>query len=787
MELSFRRSILILIKFMKLILALFFLFFPFFALCQISGKVQDAETGEWLSGVRIYVNNQKSTVQSNSYGFFSINAKLSDTLNFYSVGYKRLQYVLDAKDFKTKDIVNIYKLPQEEIKLDEVTVLANRQELFNKSEMSKLSLSLADIKSIPMILGEKDPIKALQFLPGIQEISEGSASLSVRGGSADQNLMILDDATVYNANHLFGFFSTFNADPIIKIDAYKGAYPAQYGGRLSSIIDVKMREGNKKEFSVEGGIGLISSRLLLEGPLKTDKASFLIAARRTYADQLILPFQSEREKTAYHFGDINIKLNTTLNSKNTLHLSSYAGKDRFYQKNKIPRRESFLLNDVNLDWSNITLTTRWNKIYNDRLFHNASLVYSQYDMNFGESTDQDYLDPSRFESLSLNSGIRDFSSKIDYEYFLSNAVQIKWGGILTQHYFRPREFSYESSRGLDPIVNNSIRSSNLEGAVYGNISGDFSKIFYKLGARISYFENLNKPQLEPRFVIGYNVIHSQSLSISYARMNQFLHLISNTGNGLPTDVLIPSTVNLPRGRSDIIGFSYTHHFNSTWNFVFDSYYKWIKGNIAYRNGASFLGIGTGAGNEPFEWEDNLVQGQSWNYGYEFLIQKSKGRFTGFAGYTLAWSISQFDELNDGKPFYNNQDRRHILETSLVYQLRDRMKLSTNFIFASGNALTVADGVFFTKDKFSDYLELYSGFNRFRAENTHRLDLGLNLKSKKNNSSWDFSIYNVYFRKNPYQYTSREVLNSVDRTKTVFIARQWLLPIIPSVTYNFKLR
>lgn len=328
---SFRRS---LFTKMKRILTISFLFISTFTVGQISGKIQDKDTGEWLTGVRVSIENSRSNIQSNNYGFFSMNANLSDTLSFYYVGYEKLQYVIKASDFNLKDTIQTYRLHKEEIGLREVTVLAKRQELFNNKEMSKLSLSAADIKSLPMILGEKDPIKALQILPGIQEISEGSASLSVRGGSADQNLMILDEAIVYNANHLFGFFSTFNADPIVKIDAYKGAFPAQYGGRLSSIIDVKMREGNKKEFNIEGGIGLISSRILIEGPLKKDKASFLIAARRTYADWLIVPFQNEREKTSYFFGDINLKLNTSLNAKNTIHFSSYAGKDNYFQKTK---------------------------------------------------------------------------------------------------------------------------------------------------------------------------------------------------------------------------------------------------------------------------------------------------------------------------------------------------------------------------------------------------------------------------------------------------------------------
>lgn len=751
---------------------------------QQFGFIKEKDSGETLIGVTI--KNLKSGFASisNNYGYFSIKAQISDVIRFSMVGFKDTTIV-------TNEILNnkpqLIYLQRVDFYLKEL-VVTNKEENYSSGfESGKIHLSSNQIKQIPMLLGEKDPIKALQFFPGIQEISEGSSSISVRGGALGQNLMILDEATVYNANHLFGVFSTFNADPIKQMDAYKSGFPSQYGGRLSSIIDVRMREGNSEKIKISGGIGLISSRLLIEGPIKKSKSSFLISGRRTYLDQILIPFQSELEKTGYNFFDLNAKLNFVINPTNSIFISTYIGKDIFYQRNKIPRRNSFLLNNTNLNWGNLTSTVRWNKIYNSKFFQNLSFIYTKYNMNFGENTSQDYLSPPRFENINMVSTIEDFSIKLDFDYFLNNNQQIKWGTILTRHYFSPRELAYQSSRSFESFSSNAIKTLSLESAAYFNLIGKKSRIFYTLGARLGYFQNPQYITPEPRIVFGYNINSSNSISSSYTRMNQFLHLISNTGNGLPTDVWIPSSKNLTKASSDMISLSYNSDVTKKYNIVIESYYKWIFGNTAYKSGTNFLGIGQGINLEPFKYENSLLQGKSWNYGYEFMVQKKLGKLTGFAGYTLAWSIAQFDDLNEGKPFFNRQDRRHVIEATAFYHLKKRVKMSSNFIFASGNALSFPNGIFFREDRFNNYLEIFSSPNNFRAESYHRLDLAILLETKKAKGSWEFSVYNLYNRKNPYNYDLNNNNNNQNRTQNVGITRQWLIPVLPSITYNFKIK
>jgi hypothetical protein len=771
------------VKTLQLIFIFTIIFFEqSYSFAQIHGYVLSSESNEKLEGVTIQNLSTMNISFSNNYGYFSIIGKRNDTLKFSYIGYEELNFLSDS--------INIKKPIEIELKrakntLESVIVKAKVDELYTSKSMGKVHLTAKSIKEIPMLLGEKDPIKALQFLPGIQEISEGSSSISVRGGEVDQNLLLLDEATVYNANHLFGFFSTFNADPIKEMNAYKGAFPAQYGGRLSSIIDVKMREGNNKKFAVEGGIGLISSRVMIEGPIKKNSSSFLISGRRTYADVLILPFQSERSKTSYHFGDLNSKVNFKLNAKNDIYFSAYTGKDIFYEKNKIPRRESFLLNNTSLEWGNITVSSRWNKIYSQKLFQNLSLIYTKYQMKYLENTTQDYLNPPRIEDFEMHSGIEDYSLKFDFDYYPYSDLSIKWGGILTQHQFSPRKLKYSTSENEPPFENNSTEVRNLEGAGYINFIGKHHKFFYETGLRLSYYQTPSQVSPEPRILVGYSMSPKQTLSFSYSKMNQYLHLISNTGNGLPTDVWIPSNRNLNKSSADILSLSLNIKPNDTYSLVFETYYKWIFGNTAYKSGVSFLGIGQGKPDTPFQWENSLTQGRAWNYGYEVGLQKSKGKLTGFAGYTLAWSISKFADINNGEPFYNRQDRRNILEMSLLYRMNKRLSLSSNVIFASGNALPLPNGVFFKEDRYNNYLEAYGGINSFRAENYHRVDLGLLLKSKKGNASWEFGVYNAYNRKNPYSYEISDKIDNNSRQQNVKIKRQWLLPVLPSITYNFK--
>ena len=753
-------------------------------LCQVSGYIVDGASKEKLQFVTIKNLSANTSSISNKYGFFSIGAQLEDSLEFTTIGFRPLILKINSS--------NQLKKPQNVILntsvflLDDITILGRKESVLNETEPGKIYLPSNLIKELSMLLGEKDPIKALTFLPGIQEVSEGSSAISVRGGNVNQNLLLLDEAVVYNANHLFGFFSTFNADPINYIEAYKGPFPAQYGGRLSSIIDVRMREGNKDKLKVEGGIGLISSRMLLEGPIKKNLSSFIISARRTYLDLLINPFQSQREKTSYYFGDLNIKINQKINEKNDFFLSFYMGTDDFYQKNKIPRRGNFLINNTLLNWGNKTITARWNKIYSPKLFQNTSFLYTNYKMGYTENTKQDYLSPPRFQEVKLESGIKDYSVKTDFDYFWSNRIILKAGLQGTFHIFNPRDFYYESSRAEESFINNSKVFQNFDIGSYMSLKQNFEKYIIESGLRLSYFNSNSPVRFEPRIMLLRRIGNHKTVSISYSRMNQYLHQISNTGNGLPTDAWIPSSLSLKPSSSDIISFSLFAPLLKGVNLSFETYYKWIKGNTEYKSGVNFLGVGQGAATTPFSRENSLTQGNAWNYGYELSIQKTKGKLTGFGGYTLAWAINKFEDLNNSKPFYSRQDRRHILEFSLQYKLSVKNLFSGNFFFATGNPLSIPSKVFFREDRYTNYLEAYSGINTFRAENSHRLDLSYTHFMKTGKNSIEFGLYNAYFRKNPYNYETKNIYNLTDRTQKVIIERSWLFPIIPSITFNFKI-
>jgi hypothetical protein len=749
------------------------------AKAQLFGFVKDSSSKETISGATVSLILSKKQVQTNDYGFFSLSMSTEyDTIVVRYSGYNTFKTCV--KNFYNQSRFDISLLPNS-IHLQEITV--RDISLFQAKSPGKIKLSGNQIRNMPLLLGEKDPLKAFQSLPGIQEVSEGSAAYTVRGGGKDQNLILLDEAVVYNANHLFGFFSTFNADPIQHAEIYKSTFPAQYGGRLSSVLDVKMREGNKEKYKLEGGIGVISSRLLVEGPISRGKSSFLVAARRTYADLLLVPLQSEREKTGYNFMDVNAKINFELSKNSRLFFSLYSGSDIFYQKNKIPRREHFLINNTKLNWKNTTLTTRWNKVLGPKYFLNISLLYSKYYMNYQESTEQDYYSPPRFNRINLYSDIQDFSVKIDNDYSLSPNLQIRWGLKHTHYRFIPRNFYYHSNRiGEENLEFNAAHEKVNENAGFLNLTGQSKSWYYDLGLRLALYKG--KSYLEPRIMVGKRLSSRFQVSTSYSRMNQFIQLVSNTGNGLPTDIWIPSTGKINPSSAHLLNLNLSYNLPSNWNITFDTYYKWLFGNNDYKSGVSFLGITNLGKQKTFLWEDIITQGKSWNYGYELAIEKQYKRIEVFAGYTLAWSIGKFKDLNQGKPFYTRQDRRHTFEISTKFKINTKFSANATFALLTGYPISFPNAVYFRKDPSYNYLEVYSAYNNFRTENYHRADIGIIWSRKK--SSWDLSVYNVYNRKNPYSYRLENKFDIGNRTFIPTLSRQWLLPILPSITYNFKL-
>jgi hypothetical protein len=704
----------------------------------IAGYIRDSVSKEPLIGVTVQLNNMNLFTQSNHYGFFRIAfQKETSFLKISMVGYStKMAFLPIQKD----SILNI--LLQEDTKtLEAVEVKAFQENESQKNQMSSIVLSKAQIKQMPLIFGEKDPLKALQLLPGVAGGTEGTSGFYVRGGGSDQNLLLLDEAIVYNANHLFGFFSTFNADPIKQVELYKGAFPARYGGRLSSVVDVQMREGNKQSFHGEGGIGLISSRLTIEGPVRKNKynssrSSFLISGRRTYADLLTRPFFLKSSTISYYFYDINAKFNSEINQNNHLFLSFYQGNDNLETKEIRTRQTNQQVNLTNLGWGNYTSVLRWNHVFSKNIFSNFSAIYTKYHFKLNDSFEKMLNTQSSVEKLEFTSNVADISLKTDFDYYHSEKFSAKWGGLFTLHQFDPRKISLSFSPNSEQnIVNSAAKISNIESGVYFETALPLkNNLTLNIGGRESFFISSKKLKFnfEPRISVHQIFSKKQSIQASYARMNQYIHLVSNTGGGLPTDLWIPSTQAIRPVQSDQIAISYTKdNLINGVSLTFESYYKWLKNVITYKDSASFLDLNIIKSSKNIEWENDLTAGKGWSYGYELFLQKKTGKLTGSLGYTLAWSIQQFNDLNAGKPFYSSQDRRHNFEMTASYPINKHIRLSSNAIFMSGNALSVPNGTYFLQDQGTDNLLYYNTRNGFRAESYHRLDVSLQFYKKKN--------------------------------------------------------
>ncbi|MFO8055363.1 MAG: TonB-dependent receptor plug domain-containing protein [Bacteroidales bacterium] len=641
---------------------------------------------------------------------------------------------------------------------------------------------------IPALLGEKDVMKVLQLMPGVQSGSESSTGLYVRGGGADQNLILLDDAPVYNANHLFGFFSVFNGDALKSIELTKGGFPARYGGRLSSVLDITMKEGNKRDFTGEAGVGLISSRLLLEGPLRKDTSSFLISGRRTYIDLLVRPLMPEDEKAGYYFYDLNAKANYTFSRKDKLYVSGYFGQDRF--------STAFEDTEAGLNWGNSTVTLRWNHLFNDRLFANASLIHSRYNMEIYQQTeyeDSDY-------SLSYSSGIKDYGIKYDLQYHPASSHTIRAGFSSTYHLFKPSALVIRDD-SFDEHISEISEIPSLESAVYAEDE------FYLLenlkvnaGLRLSHFLHEQKGylHLEPRLSAGYQITESSAIKASYAQMMQSLHLMSNTGIGLPTDLWVPSTENITPQRSRQVAGGWVKDFlKEGITLSVEAYYKKSEKVKGYKEGASFLLIDNPSIEaERYAWEDNITQGQAWSYGTEVLLQKKSGRLSGWIGYTLSWTQLQFDEVNFGEKYYAKYDRRHDVSIVSMFDINENVKVSATWVYGTGNAISLPVGEYNAKphtpktgqgndDPYSFnayFVNDYGQKNDYRMAPYHRLDLGIQFHKQISlgEQSWNISVYNAYNRQNPFFYYI-----GYDEQGERSLKQVSLFPIIPSVSYTLK--
>lgn len=743
----------------------------------LSGHIKDLDNGEELIGATVYVMETKSGTATNAYGFFSLTLPKGDyTIRFGYVGYKEVTEKVKL-DGNTKRTI---KLKYNSEELDEVVVKAEGLDRnVTAAEMSTTKLDIKQIKSVPVLFGEQDVLKTVQLMPGVKSAGEGNSGFHVRGGSADQNLILLDNAPVYNASHLLGFFSVFNSDAIKNAKLYKGGMPADYGGRLSSALDIKMKEGNSQRFAASGGIGTISSRLTVEGPLIKDKSSFLMSGRRTYAD-VFLKFSNDStiSNNQLYFYDFNGKANYWLNDNNRLFISGYFGRDKFVFQ------EAF-----GIDWGNQTLSARWNHVFNNKLFMNITGVYSNYDY----AINIDIAD----EFLEIGSGIEDYMVKTDMQYFLSPQSQLHFGGSGTYHQFNPgyldsdgmiqslkldKKFVFESNA----YVSNEHKLSARLNATYGLRFANFTAIgpqtvynYEKSGGDFDTTEYDSwKPiksynRLEPRLSLSYKLNSSTSLKASYARNSQFLHLVQSSSGASPTDYWLPSNNNIPAQFSDqVAGGVFKNFMDNMFESSFELYYKEMENSVETRSGADIYL------NEHID--TLIIFGQGYSYGAELFFRKQLGKVTGWVGYTISKTEQQFDEANDGEWFPVRHDRRHDFSFVFMYNISKKVQLGATWVYNTGDKITFQKGTYEYNGITVPY---YGRRNLDKMEDYHRMDLSctINFKqTKRFKNNLNISIYNVYNRKNPYFYQFDEN----DAGDNV-LKKYYLFPILPSVTWNFE--
>jgi hypothetical protein len=802
------------LKIMKLIILLISCLITLPVLGQqritISGFVKERGSQELLTGVNVYVPKTATGAVTNNYAFYSLTIPAADSviIAYSMVGYETLvQKVAAQQDMELNVVLSSVR------QLDEVVISARKQEdnASGSAQMSVLEIPIEQIKKIPSLLGEKDVLKGLQLMPGVQKGTEGQTGLYVRGGGPDQNLIILDDAVVYNASHLFGFFSVFNSDAIKRVELTKGGFPARYGGRLSSVVEMDMKEGSKEKLHGEGGIGLISSRLTLEGPLAKRKSSFLISGRRTYIDVLAAPFLKVMEKKGesgfrpeYYFYDLNAKINYDLGPKDKLYVSGYLGQDKFYVREE---HGTFKMK-AGLDWGNATATMRWNHVLNQKLFANTAFVFT----NFNFTTSSYYKEAVGVEDaasesrLRYESRIQDLSLKSDFDFYPNSSHAIKFGLQATRHRSMPSAMAISGSYIEESINPVEKPVHSLESGVYFEDTWQPLKALkMNLGFRLSYFKADKKEYInpEPRFSAALRLAPDFSAKVSYSRMNQYVHLLSNTGLGLPTDLWVTSTDRIASQQSSQLAFGFAKDLQKQGvTLTLEGFYKDMNHILSYLEGATFLGL-SGENANDVNWEENVTSGKGWSYGSEFLIQKKSGRLSGWVGYTLSWIYWKFPELNNGLTFHPRYDRRHDLSVVGIYELSKRITLSATWVYGTGNALTVPASTYYPANNnfFSQYNPTnnilnkdYSGMraseypakNNFRAEAFHRMDLAVQFhkKKKRYERTWEVGIYNAYNRKNPFFYDLSEE-KQLDGSWKTQLKKYSLFPVLPSVSYNFK--
>lgn len=752
----------------------------------ISGIIRDNDNGETLIGATVEAVGLRKGNVSNEYGFYSFSVPVSPdtiTLRFSYLGFiPQLIQVVPKENIK----LDVSLLAQGSV-LEEITITANTLEDKVKStEMSVTAITTKEAKALPALFGETDLLKIIQLKPGVSSGTEGTTGIFVRGGANDQNLIVLDEAVVYNPNHLFGFFSTFNPDAVKDLKIWKGGFPSQYGGRLSSVIDVRMKEGNNKDYDVAGGIGLISSRLTVEGPIQKEKSSFIISGRRTYADIITRQVNRANEDKAdyqpipdYYFYDLNTKVNFQLSKKDRLFLSGYFGRDVFKFDN-----ETF---NFLFDWGNATGTARWNHTFGPKLFSNTTFTYSDYRYRI-RNVLQGF-------SFRLGSNIVDVNIKQDFYYQPNNKHTIRFGGNATWHDFSVARLK----AGSDDGSVNFESGQDFTGTEFGLFASDdwavADRLKVNIGARMSGWDNNSATyaRFEPRLAANFAVTDKWALKASYARMNQYVHLLASSGLSLPTDIWYPSTQNVKPEKSDQIAIGTSILIKDKVLVTWEGWYKWLDNQVDFIDGAELFGQNN--------LESQLTYGKGYAYSpLELEIEKKDGRLTGWIGYTLAWvKRGRFPVINRGEYFSPRFDTRHNLSVVALYSLNRHWQITGTWVYTSGVVSWLPSGRFTFQDvsgaPFQSVVPVYGDRNTFRYPAYMRGDLGIVYKWKAKRSEHDLtlSVYNVTDRRNPYflyidiQTTEANLGGGQTITvPTAFQAKQVsLFPILPSLTWNFK--
>lgn len=790
----------------------------------ISGYVTDKESGESLINANIYNQETLLGTTANNYGYYSISLPKGEaTLVVSYIGYQPQEFKLNLQEDQTLNV----QLELSSGELEEVTVIGNQSNKVEDTQMSMVEIPVQKMQKIPVILGEADVLKVIQLLPGVQSGTEGTSGIYVRGGGPDQNLFLLDGVPVYNASHLLGFFSVFNPDAIKTVKLYKGGFPARFGGRLSSVVDIRMKDGDMKKIKGNFSIGAISSKLELEGPIIKDKTSFMLSARRTYLDIMARPIINLANKidgtnmeAGAYFHDYNLKLNHIFNEKSRLYLSGYFGRDRGSVKDRteqnITNEKNDLIqykftNDQGLSWGNAIGSLRWNYLISPKLFSNTTITYSNYQFDIGSEFIQKNItyDETKADIFKYYSGIEDIAAKVDFDYFPTPKHAIKFGTSYIHHRFTPGvtriQLETENALANNDSINKLFGNRTLDAHEISSYVEDeitlSSRFKINAGAHLSVFNVQGETfvRLQPRLSLRYKVLENWSLKASYSRMAQHVHLLSTSGINMPNDLWVPVTKDFAPPISDQVALGTALNFPHGINLTVEGFYKKMTNLIEYKDGAAFMGNAT-------NWEDKVELGLGWSYGAEVLLEKTIGKTTGWIGYTWSKTERQFDNINFGRKFPAKYDRRHDISIAFTHEFSDKVDFGGTWVYGTGNAVTLAVMKYpqlqvpYSSNNYinSSDLQDYGGRNNYRMPAYHRMDFGINFHKKKERGirTWSISVYNLYNRMNPFMLqwdTERGdyVYNNVTgemvfNSDPEIVLKQFsLFTIVPSVSYSFK--